>query len=287
MTSDYTRIEKALDFIATHVDEQPSLERIAAELDLGPHHLQKLFTRWVGVSPKKFLQYLTLDRAKVCLETNASVLDAAHEAGLSGPGRLHDLFVTYEAVTPGEFKLRGEGLTIEYGWAESPFGDCLVMATGRGLCGLAFAFAGTGGRAAAFEDMRRRWPHARFVENPERADVLTRELFRPRRTGEKTPLVLYGSPFQIKVWEALLTIPPGALVTYDAIAEAIGRPGAARAVGGAVGANPISWLIPCHRVIRKTAFTGDTRWFGGYNWGPARKLAMLGWEGVRADTSSH
>jgi AraC family transcriptional regulator of adaptative response/methylated-DNA-[protein]-cysteine methyltransferase len=286
MTSDYTRIERALDYIATHVDDQPSLEQIAAELDLSPHHLQRLFTRWVGVSPKKFLQYLTLDRAKVCLETNASVLDAAHAAGLSGPGRLHDLFVTHEAVTPGEFKLRGEGLTIDHGWADSPFGDCLVMATGRGLCGLAFAFPGEGGREAAFEDMRRRWPRAKFAANEERAEVLARELFRPRPKGE-LKLVLYGSPFQIKVWEALLTIPPGALVTYDAIAAAIGQPGAARAVGGAVGANPISWLIPCHRVIRKTAFTGDARWFGGYNWGPSRKLAMLGWEGVRGDASSH
>src|SRR4051812_37253801 len=204
MTSDYTRIEKALAYIATHVDEQPSLERIAAELDLGPHHLQRLFTRWVGVSPKKFLQYLTLDRAKVCLEMNASVLDAAHEAGLSGPGRLHDLFVTCEAVTPGEFKLRGDGLAIEYGWAPSPFGDCLVFAPGRGLGGLALAFEGEQGRAEAFEDMRRRWPQARFVENPERADVLVRELFRRRAQGKPVNLVLYGSPFQIKVWEALL-----------------------------------------------------------------------------------
>jgi AraC family transcriptional regulator of adaptative response/methylated-DNA-[protein]-cysteine methyltransferase len=283
MTSDYLRIERAMHYIATHVGEQPSLERLAAEVDLSPHHFQRLFTRWVGVSPKKFLQYLTLDRAKVCLEMNASVLDAAHEAGLSGPGRLHDLFVTVEAVTPGEFKLRGEGLTIDYGWAASPFGDCLVLATGRGLCGLGFAFPGKDGRAEAFEDMRRRWPRARFVENPERAEVLVRELFRPRRSTKPVNIVLYGSPFQVKVWEALLTIPPGAVVTYDALAQAIGRPSAARAVGGAVGANPISWLIPCHRVIRKTAFTGDARWFSGYNWGPARKLAMLGWEGVNAD----
>jgi len=284
MSSDYTRIATALEFIAGQIDTQPSLERIAAEVDLSPHHLQRLFTRWVGVSPKKFLQYLTLDRAKAALDAHRSVLDAAMDAGLSGPGRLHDLFVSHEAVTPGEYKGRGEGLTIEHGWSESPFGDALLFLSPRGLCGLAFAFAGARGRAEAFADMKSRWPRARLVENPKRVGSAAAGIFgqSSRRNGELR-LVLYGSPFQIKVWEALLRIPPGALVTYEAIAKRIGAPNGARAVGGAVGANPISWLIPCHRVIRKTAMGGDYNWVGGYNWGPTRKLAMLGWEAAHTD----
>jgi AraC family transcriptional regulator, regulatory protein of adaptative response / methylated-DNA-[protein]-cysteine methyltransferase len=286
MPSDYARIGKALEFIAAHVEEQPSLDRIAEELGLGPHHLQRLFTRWVGVSPKKFLQYLTLERAKASLAGEASVLDATYASGLSSPGRLHDLFVSHEAVTPGEFKLRGKGLTIEFGWADSPFGDCLVMSTPRGLCGLGFAMPGERGKPEAFEDMRRRWPNARFVENQARAEEVAGKVFGDAPGRDMLHLVLYGSPFQIKVWEALLKIPSGALSTYDAIGREIGAVGAARAVGGAVGANPISWLIPCHRVIRKTAMGGGGRWVGGYNWGPTRKLAMLGWEGAKADPSA-
>jgi len=284
MSSDYTRIARALEFIARHVDSQPSLEQVAAEVDLSPHHLQRMFTRWVGVSPKKFLQYLTLDRAKTALDAHRSVLDAAMDSGLSGPGRLHDLFVSHESVTPGEYKGRGEGLTIEHGWADSPFGDALFFLSPRGLCGLAFAFDGARGRAEAFADMERRWPHASLVENPKRVAGIAASIFGDsRRRADQLRLVLYGSPFQIKVWEALLRIPPGGLVTYDAIARRIGAPSGARAVGGAVGANPISWLIPCHRVIRKTAMGGDYNWVGGYNWGPTRKLAMLGWEAARTD----
>lgn len=287
-TSDYDRIARAIEFIAARVGEQPSLERVAEEIGLSPHHLQRVFTRWVGVSPKKFLQYLTLSRAKVCLEESRSVLDAAYEAGLSGPGRLHDLFVAHEAVTPGEYKRRGEGLTIEYGWAESPFGECLILATPRGVCGLAFANSSgrrEAARAGALADMRGRWPRARIVENTPRIAGLAALIFGPRSHGAPVPLVLYGSPFQIKVWEALLRIPPGALVTYDAVARRVGMPSGARAVGNAVGANPISYLIPCHRVIRKTAASGEYNWVGGYYWGPTRKLAMLGWEGVQAETA--
>lgn len=289
MTSDYTRIGQALEFLATHVDEQPGLDQVAAELGLSPHHLQRLFTRWVGVSPKKFLQYLTLDRAKAALVANRSVLDASLAAGLSGPGRLHDLFVTHEAVTPGEYKARGEGLSIDYGWASSPFGDALAFLTPRGMCGLAFAFASTKGRDEAFADMRRRWPKAELRENKARAGEALDQIFgnAPRRKSkEPLKLVLHGSPFQIKVWEALLRIPQGGLVTYDAIARKVGVPTGARAVGGAVGANPISWLIPCHRVIRKMALGGDYNWVGGYNWGPTRKLAMLGWEAARTDSDT-
>jgi len=283
MSSDYTRIAQALEFIAGHIDTQPSLERIAAEVGLSPHHLQRVFTRWVGVSPKKFLQYLTLDRAKAALDAHRSVLDAAMESGLSGPGRLHDLFVSHEAVTPGEYKAQGEGLVIEQGWVETPFGDGLFFMSPRGLCGLAFAFDGAQGRREAFADMQRRWPRARLSENTKRAEAIAAGIFGNKRgRGDDLRLVLYGTAFQIKVWEALLRIPQGGLVTYDAIAQRIGMPHGARAVGNAVGANPISWLIPCHRVIRKTAMSANN-WVGGYNWGPTRKLAMLGWEAARTD----
>jgi AraC family transcriptional regulator of adaptative response/methylated-DNA-[protein]-cysteine methyltransferase len=276
MPSDYARIEKALTYIADRVDEQPELDEVAAEIGLSPFHFQRLFTRWVGVSPKKFLQYLTLARAKACLTESASVLDAAHAAGLSGPSRLHDLFIAHEAVTPGEFKLRGEGLTISYGWAESPFGDCLIMTTPRGICGL--AFAGEDGREDCLADMGARWPRAKFVEDEAAIARLGETIFAPGQArGEKLKLVLYGSPFQIKVWEALLRIPPGALVSYDALAASIGALKAARAVGSAVGDNPISFLIPCHRVIRKSGTISH------YHWGRPRKMAMIGWEAAQRE----
>jgi AraC family transcriptional regulator of adaptative response/methylated-DNA-[protein]-cysteine methyltransferase len=276
MPSDYARIEKALTYIADRVDEQPELDDVAATLGLSPFHFQRLFTRWVGVSPKKFLQYLTLERAKACLNASASVLDAAHEAGLSGPSRLHDLFLAHEAVTPGEFKLRGEGLTIRYGWAESPFGACLILATPRGICGM--AFAGADGRGPCLDDMTARWPRARFVEDEAAIARLGEAIFAPRvHDREALKLVLYGSPFQVKVWEALLRIPQGALVSYDNLAAAIGASGAARAVGSAVGDNPISFLIPCHRVIRKSGAISH------YHWGRPRKMAMIGWEAAQRE----
>ena len=276
VASDYTRIEQALAFIAERIDDQPDLDRIAAEIGLSAHHFQRLFTRWVGVSPKKFLQYLSLDRAKACLSESGSVLDAAYAAGLSGPGRLHDLFVSHEAVTPGEFKRRGEGLAIRYGYADSPFGEALIFTTPRGICGL--AFVGADGRGACFEDMAARWRSAGFTEDPSTVGRLGRAIFEPG-SGEaaKLKLVLYGSPFQIKVWEALLRIPQGALVSYDAIAASVGARGAARAVGSAVGDNPISFLIPCHRVIRKSGAISD------YHWGRPRKMALIGWEAARAE----
>jgi AraC family transcriptional regulator, regulatory protein of adaptative response / methylated-DNA-[protein]-cysteine methyltransferase len=276
MPSDYARIEKALAYIADRVDDQPELDSVAASVGLSPFHFQRLFTRWVGVSPKKFLQYLTLERAKESLIASSSVLDAAHESGLSGPSRLHDLFLAHESVTPGEFKQRGLGLTISYGWAESPFGDSLLLTTPRGICGL--AFAGEGGRAAALADMRARWPMARFVEDEKQIARIAPAVFAPRRhDGDPLKLVLYGSPFQIKVWEALLRIPQGALVSYDGLASAIGALGAARAVGSAVGDNPISFLIPCHRVIRKSGVISH------YHWGRPRKLAMIGWEAAQRE----
>jgi AraC family transcriptional regulator of adaptative response/methylated-DNA-[protein]-cysteine methyltransferase len=281
---EYKRIEKALAFIAAEADSQPDLDRIAAAVNSSPHHLQRVFTHWVGVSPKKFLQFLTLERAKSSLESSASVLDAALDSGLSGPSRLHDLFVTHEAVTPGEYKARGAGLTITYGWADSPFGECLVMTTPRGICGVGFVMAndagpdekGGAGREATFADMAARWPQARFVENAGAVKDLARAMFAGGR-DEKLKLVLYGTPWQIKVWEALLRIPPAGLVSYEDIARQLGTERASRAVGSAVGDNPISWLIPCHRVIRKTGVISH------YHWGRPRKLAMIGWEAAQAD----
>ena len=266
---DYARIAKALSFIAAEAESQPELDRIAAEVGVSPHHLQRVFTQWVGVSPKKFLQFLTLERAKACLAESASVLDAALDAGLSGPGRLHDLFVAHEAVTPGEYKQRGAGLAITYGWAESPFGDCLVMTTPRGICGV--GFAGDKGRDATFADLAARWPDARFIEDAASVRALAQRIFAPAG-GDGLRLVLYGTPWQIKVWEALLRIPPGSACTYEDVAQWVGQPSAARAVGGAVGANAIAYLIPCHRVIRKSGVIRD------YRWGSTRKKAILGWE---------
>jgi AraC family transcriptional regulator of adaptative response/methylated-DNA-[protein]-cysteine methyltransferase len=275
MPSDYARIAKALAFIAEQAGEQPELDAIAGAAGLSPFHFQRLFTRWVGISPKKFLQFLTLEHAKACLADSASLLDAAYASGLSAPSRLHDLFVAHEAVTPGEFKRRGEGLEIAHGWGRSPFGDVLIMTTARGICGLAFELEG--GRAATLADMTARWPRARHVEDEARVARLARRIFEPAG-GEPLGLVLYGSPFQIKVWEALLRIPSGALVSYDAVATAVfGSARGSRAVGSAVGDNPISYLIPCHRVIRKSGVISH------YHWGRPRKLALIGWEAARRD----
>ncbi|MFM7347529.1 MAG: bifunctional transcriptional activator/DNA repair enzyme AdaA [Tagaea sp.] len=275
---DYRRIEKALAFLEASLDDRPELDAVAAHVGLSPFHFQRMFTRWVGVSPKKFQEYLGLDRAKACLAQAGSVLDAALEAGMSGPGRLHDLFVAHEAVTPGEFKRRGEGLEIAWGWADSPFGPTLVMTSPRGICGLAFAIGdGPKAKAEAFEDMRARFPNANFREDAARVKKLAARIFDPAAPKDELKLLLYGTPFQVKVWEALLAIPNGALVAYDDIALKIGRPGANRAVGTAVGANPISYLVPCHRVIRKSGAISH------YHWGRPRKLAMIGWEAARAE----
>lgn len=275
MTSDYARIEKALAFLLENAGDQPDLETLAAACGMSSFHLQRLFTRWVGVSPKRFLGHLTLERAKDCLRRSASVLDAAFAAGLSGPSRLHDLFLSHEAVTPGEYKRRGEGLEIAYGWADSPFGPVLVLATGRGICGLAFQL--DAGRDATLEDMCRRWPRARFVADERRMAAVARKVFAPQ-PGDKLSLLLHGSPFQVRVWEALLRIPPGALASYGRVGEAaFGTSRGARAIGAAVGDNPISYLVPCHRVVRSSGALND------YHWGRARKLALIGWEAARAE----
>ncbi|MCR8725989.1 bifunctional helix-turn-helix domain-containing protein/methylated-DNA--[protein]-cysteine S-methyltransferase [Frigidibacter sp. ROC022] len=249
-----------------------TLDDLAARLKMSPAHFQRTFSRWVGVSPKAYQQYLTLDNARRLLANNFTTLGAAHEAGLSGAGRLHDLFVKWEAMSPGDYAKAGAGLEIAWGWFEGPFGRTLAMGTDKGICGL--AFAEETGDAAAMADLRGRWPKARFVEAPERLEGWMAAAFG--QSGEAS-LYLIGAPFQIKVWEALLAVPSGQVTTYSEIARFIGHPKAVRAVGTAVGRNPVSWLIPCHRALRKSGG------LGGYHWGLPVKRALLAWEAARAD----
>src|SRR5258708_34179074 len=259
----YNAVERAVDFIRTRVEDQPGLTEIAAAVGMSPFQCQRVFSRLVGVSPKKFLQFLTLQRAKDALANATSVLEASFDAGLSGPSRLHDLFVSVEAATPGEFKARGEGMTIRHGVAESPFGPCLILCSERGITGLAFVEPEDA--ATVLDDLGAPYRAARFVEDPAMAETLCARIFGPitgQTATDAGPLRLFlsGTPFQLKVWEALLRIPAGALVAYDDVARRIRRPGAARAVGGAVGANLISYLIPCHRVIQRSGAFGNYRW---------------------------
>lgn len=279
---DYQRIAKALAYVDTHYQDQPSLTEIAGEIGLSEFHFQRLFSRWVGISPKQFLKHLTLEQAKRSLEASASVLDAAYDAGLSGPGRLHDLFVTCEAVTPGEYKARGEGLTIRYGSHPSPFGDCLLLVTDRGICGLAFLDEREP-LPSALKYLSQGWENARILEGADETRSYVDHMFAPAailgERGKAPPLrvLLRGTAFQTRVWRALLTIPPGTLTTYEDIARRLGyTSNAARAVGRANATNMISYLVPCHRVIRKTGA------IGGYRWGRERKLAMIGWEAAQA-----
>ena len=270
--SDYAVVRRAIEFISRNWRDQPPLERIAAEVGMAPLALQRLFTRWAGLTPKGFLQAVTLDAARGLLADSASVLDASYEVGLSGPGRLHDLFVTHEAMTPGDFKARGEGTTLRYGFHPSPFGIALVMASERGLTGL--AFADEGGEAAALADMQHRWPRATYIEDPAATKGFARRIFDRGAWQADQPLriVMIGSDFEVRVWETLLKLPLGKATTYSDIAAHIGRPGAARAVGAAVGRNPISFVVPCHRVL------GKGGGLCGYHWGLTRKRAILGWE---------
>ena len=272
---DYEIIRRVIERISLDYREQPSLDMLAAEAGISPGALQKLFTRWCGLSPKAFLQAVTLDHARRLLDGGMPLLEAALEVGMSGPGRLHDLFVTHEAMSPGDFKTRGAGITIRYGHHISPFGRALIMATERGLAGLAFADAG--GERAAFEDMAARWPNATFVEDMAATQPYAARIFDPARWRADEPLrvVLIGTDFQLRVWEALLRIPMGSARSYSAIAAEIGAPKASRAVGAAVGANPVSFVVPCHRAVGKSgALTG-------YHWGLTRKRAILGWESGR------
>lgn len=270
METEYERIERAIRYLESHASEQPGLDEVAAAAGLSPFHFQRLFRRWAGVSPKRFLQLLTVEHAKHLLAGSASVLDAAFEAGLSGPGRLHDHFVTLEAVSPGEYKHGGAGLEIRHGVHPSPFGLALVGETDRGVCAL--AFVDRGGEPAALDWLRSSWPEARLAADPAATRATVRRIFERRGP---TPLLVSGTNFQVQVWRALLAIPPGRVCSYGRLARAVGRPGAARAVGAAVGANRISYLIPCHRVIRAVGA------LGGYRWGTRRKRAMLAWESAR------
>ena len=276
LAEDYQLVEQALVYLENHFQEQPSLDQIASQVGLSEYYFQRVFTRWVGISPKRFLQFLTKEHARQLLDHSSSVLDATYRSGLSSPGRLHDLFVTMEAVTPGEYKLHGSGLTISYGFHPSPFGECLIALTGRGICGLAFVTQGN--RQDPLNDLLRRWLHATLQEEPNQTLQWIDKIFPLIGGTAQEPLRLYlnGTNFQIKVWEALLRIPVGNLVTYQEIAEYLGDPNATRAVGHAIALNPISFIIPCHRVIRKMGV------FGGYRWGTARKKAILGWEMARA-----
>jgi AraC family transcriptional regulator of adaptative response/methylated-DNA-[protein]-cysteine methyltransferase len=269
---DYERIEKAIKYIEAHFDLQPELKEVADHIGLSEFHFQRLFSSWVGISPKRFLQFLTKEYVKELLARPTNLLDATFDAGLSSPGRLHDLFVSCEAVTPGEYKSRGRGISIAYGFHDSPFGECLIAATERGICWL--SFARDDDRRTLLAEFQAAWKNARIVEDASSTRHLVARIYDPAmwRRSSPLPVLVKGTNFQIKVWEALLKIPVGTVVTYEDIALYIGFPRAVRAVGNAVGKNPVSFVIPCHRVVRKTAE------FGNYGGGPARKKAMLGWE---------
>jgi AraC family transcriptional regulator, regulatory protein of adaptative response / methylated-DNA-[protein]-cysteine methyltransferase len=272
--SDYDRIAQAIHFIEQNYRRQPTLDEVARSVYLSEFHFQRLFRRWVGISPKRFLQFLTIEHAKRRLDECRSVLDATYDAGLSSPGRLHDLFVTLEAVTPGEYKQKGAGLRISYGFHDTPFGTALLGATERGLCAL--SFVDDGGEGEAIDELRERWPLGDLDEDARRTAELAARIFGPQpRDDRPIPLFVQGTNHQVRVWEALLRVPAGALVSYEQLAAAAGRPDAVRAVAGAVARNQVAYVIPCHRVIRKLGA------FGGYRWGSERKRAILGWEAAR------
>jgi AraC family transcriptional regulator of adaptative response/methylated-DNA-[protein]-cysteine methyltransferase len=288
--SDYDRVRRALEFLTRRYQRQPNLDEVAAHVGLTPQHFHQLFRRFAGLTPKAFLQALTLDHAKALLSGNASLLDATYELGLSGPGRLHDLFVTHEAMSPGEWKAGGAGLTLRFGYHASPFGEAIAVLTDRGLAALGWVDdkdgpgrAGdtgkpAGGREGALADMVRRWPKAAFVEDKPAAAAAIRRIFDTHcwRPEEPLRIVMLGSDFEVRVWQALLDIPLGQATTYGKVASRIGKPSAARAVGAAVGRNPLSFVVPCHRVL------GGTGALTGYHWGLTRKQAILGWEAGKA-----
>lgn len=281
LSKDYQRVETAIKFLEENFNRQPSLVEIAKSVNLSEYHFQRLFGRWVGISPKRFLQFLTKEYAKKLIENSSNILDVTYDSGLSSSGRLHDLFVNCEAVTPGKYKAKGGGIKITYGVHPSVFGDCLLAATERGICHLEFVSAGR--KTDLVNRLQDKWQNASLKFSPKITRPLVNRVFD--FSAEPGPLHLYvrGTNFQIKVWEALLLIPLGSAVTYEDVARHIGMPRAARAVGNAVGQNPISCLIPCHRVIRKMGV------FGHYGGGPARKKAILGWEAaqkVAGDTLS-
>ena len=273
--SDYGRVAAAIRYLEANVEHQPTLDDLAAHLNLSPYHLQRLFKRWAGVSPKRFLQFLTISHARQLLADSHSTLETTFELGLSSPSRLHDLFVAVEAVTPAEYRSQGAGLEIAYGFHPTPFGEALLAMTDRGLCAL--YFVGDGDRANAVRDLAANWPQATLIEAPEKSRAAVKQIFFPAALEQRKPLTLLlkGTNFQLKVWEALLRVPPAAVCTYGDLARWIGSPRAAQAVGQAVGRNAIAYLIPCHRVIRSSGETSD------YRWGGERKKALLAWESGR------
>ena len=278
-TEAHPAIARAIAYLVKHYAEQPSLAVLAEQAGLHPHHFQRLFKQWAGISPKRFAQYLTVEHAKRLLQDDESVLDAALDVGLSGPGRLHDLFIACEAMTPGEYKARGRELAVRYGIHDSPFGRMLVATTERGICALRFV-APPGSSPSrdnvlddwAVEEVLTEWAEAQIAHDPVATESIARSLVCPDSGRPRQPLLLRGTNFQIKTWKALLQIPPGAVTSYRQIAQAIGMPTAARAVGNALAVNPMALIIPCHRVIRETGA------LGGYRWGAPRKRAILAWE---------
>ena len=275
LSDDYILVERAIQYLDANATRQPELREVAGAVGLSEFHFQRLFTRWAGISPKRFLQFVTRERARELLERSENILDTTYRLGLSSAGRLHDLFVTTEAVTPGEYKSRGAGVTIRYGFSPTPFGKCLLGVTDRGICYLSFVQAGEG---EAIDELVSYWRQAEIVEDRAATAPLVESIFR---LGQKPHIpihvLLRGTNFQIKVWEALLRIPPGSVSTYEDVAGQIGSPRAVRAVGSAVARNPIPVLIPCHRVIRKL---GE---FGQYRYGAVRKRALIGWELAQAE----
>jgi AraC family transcriptional regulator of adaptative response/methylated-DNA-[protein]-cysteine methyltransferase len=270
--NDYERIEKAIGYIAANFKEQPDLDEVARQVHLGTFHFQRLFKEWAGVSPKKFLQYISVEHAKNLLKQNRSLSDVSFETGLSGTSRLHDLFISIEGMTPGKFKNGGEALHINYSFAESPFGNIIVASTAKGICHLAFAE----NRQQALQQLKKMFPNAVFTQITD--TIQQNALFIFTQDWKKInniKLHLKGTAFQLKVWEALLKIPTGGLSTYSSIASVVGNANASRAVGTAVGNNPVAFLIPCHRVIKSTGVFGD------YHWGSNRKVAIIGWEAAK------
>lgn len=277
VTRDYRRIEQAIHYLAGHARAQPRLEEVAAHVGLSEFHFQRLFRRWAGISPKRFVQYLTAERARELLQSDASTFDVSLDIGLSGSGRLHDLLIAMHAATPGDIKTRGGGMTIDYGIYASPFGECFIAMTDRGICALRFLSGESGDVALAH--LRSAWSAATLRKRPVAIKAIAERLFerRPRDT-KPIHLLVRGTNFQIKVWEALLRIPPGCIVSYEGLATFVGVPRATRAVASAVAQNAIGYLIPCHRVIRKSGIVGE------YRWGATRKQALLAWEASRYTT---
>ena len=279
VNDDFQRIAAAIHYLVDRQEDQPELEDVAAVVGLSPHHFQRVFTRWAGLSPKKFLKHITLDAAKNRLDTSLSVMDAAFDVGLSGASRLHDLFVTVDAVTPGEYKSQGNGMVFKYGFHPSLFGEVIVVVSERGLAGLGFTTEI--GRTQALAEQNNGWNRATWKHDQKVTNSYAEQVF----SGAPNPTVplsvlMRGTPFQIKVWEALLRIPSGKVISYGVLANRLGQPTAARAVGTACGANRVGFLIPCHRVIRETgAITG-------YRWGADRKHAMLAWEAAKAEETA-